>query len=640
MFGTQSFTHRLAADRSGNILPIAAASIFVMMALIGGGVDMSRAYQVQTRLQSACDAAVLAGRRAVTNAGFNDAARTQAQRYFNINFDQSQQGTQSTSIAFSSDSAGNAVTATASTTLPMLMMQLFGTSDMALQATCSSTMGVGNSDVTMVLDVTGSMDSTLGSGTRLTALRTAMVNFYDTVATATQGSNARIRYAIVPYSTTVNVGRLLMDIDENYIVDNWTIQSRAPVFNTITEQIRVGWSTPVITSNTNYSSVTNSSNTQLNDNRYGTRSACEADLPADTPWSNDGPSTTSTGTTTNGAGQQVVTTTTTQPQKMTSYICQSVSRRFRPFSFDSYRNFYSYQYATSDPILETRTRQEFSNWSYRPVTYDVSQLKRFQAVSTPTGSNGANVSSTWDGCIEERATVPSSTFSFSNVGGVSPSDALDLNIDLIPDAGDDATRWAPLWRQVAYWRSTRANSTSGSLATSYCVPAARALGVIDRTAFVNYANSLTAQGNTYLDIGMLWGARLSSPDGIFGPTVTAPPSNGGEVNRHIIFMTDGQQDGSNSTYQSYGIEFLDRRVTSDGSNGQDDARRSLRFRTICDAVKAKGIRLWVIGFGSSLNSDLSYCASPSSSFTASDAAQLNAAFQEIAKQVGELRVQQ
>ena len=48
----------------------------------------------------------------------------------------------------------------------------------------------------------------------------------------------------------------------------------------------------------------------------------------------------------------------------------------------------------------------------------------------------------------------------------------------------------------------------------------------------------------------------------------------------------------------------------------------------------------MIGFANTLNSDLSYCGSPGSSFTASNATQLNAAFQEIAKQVGELRVMQ
>ena len=52
----------LRHDRQGNVLPMAAAGVLVMAALIGGAVDMSRAYQTQSRLQSACDAGVLAGR--------------------------------------------------------------------------------------------------------------------------------------------------------------------------------------------------------------------------------------------------------------------------------------------------------------------------------------------------------------------------------------------------------------------------------------------------------------------------------------------------------------------------------------------------------------------------------------------------
>lgn len=629
----------LVGDEQGNILPIAAAGILVMAALIGSAVDMSRAYQIQTRLQSACDAGVLAGRRAITNQGFTAAAEAQALRYFNVNFDENAQGSSNTTISFTGDNAGNTVTGQASTTMPMLVMQLFGKTDMTITATCTSTMGVGNSDVTMVLDVTGSMGTALGGGTRLSALKTAMINFYDTVETATAGSNARIRYAIVPFSTTVNVGRLLTALDEDYIVDEWTIQSRVPVFNTITEQVRVGWNTPVITSNTNFSSVTNSSTVQLSSTNYSSQSACLAALPANTPWANNGPATTNTGTTTNGAGQQVVTTTTAQPQKMTTYLCQRSGSRWRQFYYESYRTFYSYQYATSDPIMETRTRTEFSNWSYRPVRYDVSQLKLFNPVSTPTGANGTGQTSIWDGCIEERATIPSSTFSYNSLTGMTPADALDMDIDRVPDA-DDATKWAPLWRQVAYLRSSPAVSTSGSLASSVCVPQARALAEMDRASWVAYTNALTAQGNTYLSIGLLWGARLASPDGIYADVVREEPANGANVNRHIIFMTDGQQEGNAAIYQAYGIERLDQRVTGSAGTSTENARHSARFRAICDAVKAKGIRLWVIGFSTGLTADLAYCASPSSAFTADSAAQLNAAFQEIAKQVGELRVLQ
>lgn len=630
----------LLRDERGNILPMAASGVLVMAALIGGAVDMSRAYQTQNRLQSACDAGVLAGRRAVTNNGFDQTALEQAERYFHMNFDENIEGTSQTALDISADVSGNAITATASTQMPMLLMQIFGRESMDLAVNCSSTMGVGNSDVTMVLDVTGSMGTSLSTGgTRLSALKTAVKNFYTTVDMATQGSNARIRYAFVPFSTTVNVGELLLDKDPDYLVDTWTIQSRQAIDRTITETVRVGWEDPVQTSSTTYSTTTNSSRTQYSSTNYSSLSSCNAARPADTSWVNDGTATTSTDTTINGAGQQVVTTTVTQPERQRRYECVWNGSRYRINYRDYYRDKLTSNYGTSDPITETRTRTEFDRFEYRPVVYDVSLFKRFEDVTTRTGDGGTNEVSRWDGCIEERQTVAQSTFSFNALTGMSPSAAFDLDIDSAPTS-DPATKWAPMWRDVAYRRSSLSPSTSGSLASSSCVPQAQLLREMEQSEFNAYADSLTAQGNTYLSIGMLWGARLTSPDGIFGDLVKEDPANGGAVQRHIIFMTDGAQESSSSIYHAYGIESLDRRVSSDGSTSQTDSRHLSRFRAICDAVKAKGIRIWAIAFTTGLTSDLRYCASANSAFTASSASQLNSAFQEIAKQVGELRVLQ
>lgn len=637
MGGKVSESSGLLYDAGGNILPMAAAAMLVMAALVGGGVDMSRAYKVQNRLQNACDSGVLAGRRGVTTNGFDAAAKAQAERFFNINFDQAQQGTHSTVFLVAGDTQGNSIGGHASTQMDMLIMQLFGFGTMNIGVNCASTMGVGNSDVTMVLDVTGSMGSSLGTGTRLSALKTAMKNFYNTVATASQGTNARVRYSFVPFSTTVNVGHILNDIDPAYLVDNWTIQSREAVFKTVTQTVFDSWGTPVLSSSSSYSSVYDSSTTRFDSTQYRSLSSCTNALPANSDWADYGSSSTSTSTTTNGSGQQVVTTRTDQPQRMTSYVCQKSGSRYYVYYYTSSRTLYTYNYATSDPIYKTITSQVFDHFDYKPVQYDVSHYKKFETVSTNTGSNGTAVSSTWEGCIEERQTTAASSISYSALTGMTPSDAFDLDIDSAP-TGDDATKWAPLWPEVAYYRSSLAVRTSGSQATSYCVPQAQLLQTMDQSSFYAYANSLTAQGNTYLDIGLLWGARLSSPDGIVADLVNEAPANGGNVNRHIIFMTDGYQQASNTTYQSYGIEYLDRRVTSDGSTSQEDARHSLRFRAVCDAIKAKGVRVWVIGFTSGLTADLAYCASPNSSYTANSATELNNAFQEIAKQVGELRV--
>ncbi len=628
---------RLLSDTGGNVLPMAGMTVVVMAAIVGGAVDMSRAYRVQNRLQNACDSGVLAGRRAVTTNGFDSNAEAQARRYFNVNFDSSQQGTNQTTFLLASDSAGNSIGGKASTQMPLLMMQIFGKMDMTLTANCQSTMGVGNSDITLVLDVTGSMGTSLGSGTRLSALKSSMKNFYTTVSTATQGTNARVRYSIVPFSTTVNVGEILYDLNPNYLVDRWTIQSRAPVYRTETVQEFRGWEDPVVTSSSQYSSTWDSGTTQHSSTNYNSLSSCNSAKPANTAWSNNGSPTTSTYTTTNGSGQQVETTEIRQNQRMTNYLCRRSGSRYRIFRYYTYRDFITYNYETSDPIYETITREVFDRWEYRPVEYDVSQFKAFQTATAPVGSNGAAVSSTWAGCIEERQTVNASTISFSALTGFTPSDALDLDIDLIPD-GSDATKWAPLWPQVAFRRNSVSTSSSGSAATWYCVPKSTVMQEMEKSVFDAKADSLTAQGNTYLDIGMIWGARLSNPDGILSDRLQDAPANGGNVSRHLIFMTDGFQEASATNYTAYGIEFLDRRITNNGTTNESDPRHSLRFRAVCDAIKAKGVRVWVIGFTSGLTSDLAYCASPNSSYTANDATQLNAAFQEIAKQVGELRV--
>ena len=627
----------LIRDEGGNILPMAAAGVLVMAALVGGGVDMSRAYKVQNRLQNACDAGVLAGRRAVTTAGFDSAASAQANTYFNVNFNEAEQGTHSTTFLASGDDEGNAIGGHASTQMPLLIMQMFGNHTMTISANCASTMGVGNSDITMVLDVTGSMGTALGTGTRISALKTAMKNFYTTLSTATQGTNARVRYSFVPFSTTVNVGRLLYDLDPDYLADESTIQSRVPVYRTVTNTVQSGWNPPVNTTGSSESQVTLSATARYDNNRYRSLSSCNSAKPADTDWQDDGPPSTSSSTQINGSGQQVVTTTTSQDKIKTSYTCSGSGTNYRLNYYESYKTAYSHSYSTSDPVYTTTTSQVFDRFDYKPVVYDTSVFKTFASVSTPTGSNGSAQSSSWDGCIQERQTVAASSISYSSLLGLTPSGAMDLDIDMEPGS-DNATKWAPLWRQVAYLRRTVAPATSGSLATSYCVPAAQAFTEMTRTEFDSYANALTAQGNTYLDIGMIWGGRLSSPDGIFASTVNEDPANGGNVARHIIYMTDGTQEANASTYMAYGIESLDRRITSNGTTTQADARHSLRFRAACDQIKAKGIRIWAIGFTSGLTADLAYCASPNSSYTANTAAQLNSAFQEIAKQVGELRV--
>ena len=85
---------RLRRDARGNTLAIVGAALVPLAGMIGSGVDMSRAYMAKTRLQSACDAAALAGRRVMQNDTMNSTVQNEALRFFNFNF---RQGLYSTS---------------------------------------------------------------------------------------------------------------------------------------------------------------------------------------------------------------------------------------------------------------------------------------------------------------------------------------------------------------------------------------------------------------------------------------------------------------------------------------------------------------------------------------------------------------
>lgn len=639
---------RLFKDRSGNVFPLAAVGLIVLAGMVGGGVDISRAYMAQNRLQSACDAGVLAGRKAVGSDGYDDDAEEQADTFFDTNFDASEQGVTGLVFETDSDDDGNTIEGTASATMDTAVMKLFGFESMPISVECSASMSIGNSDVMMVLDTTGSMDwavSTSDSTKRIVALRAAMKSFFDTLDTAASGGNGRIRYGFVPYSSAVNVGQLLYDEDPSYLADTWTYQSREPVYRTVTHQTLSGYEPPYYTSDTGYSNIENGSWFYNGSTNYRNKSTCEDNLPSATAWANHGSSSTGTTTYIDSQQRRVTRTTVTQGQRRTDYDCYKNSGRWYVIYRNQDRDYYQHSYAIEDPIFTTTTTTEFDHWTYKAVTYDTGSFKTFAAVNTPTGTDGANASSTWAGCIEERSTVSDPTFSFSNLTGISPAAAFDLDIDAAPDSA--ATKWGPMWSQISYYRTTSnsnylssaSTSDYGRKASSACPVGAQLFAEMTEEEFDAYADSLTPTGATYLDIGMIWGARLSSPDGIFAENVNDSPANGGSVARHIIFMTDGEMDTSYTTHTSYGIEYHDRRVTDDGYSSQDE-RHTSRFLAVCQAAKAKGIRIWVIAFGAALTSDLETCASPDSSFTAANSASLNEAFQSIGKVVGELRVTQ
>ncbi len=245
-------------------------------------------------------------------------------------------------------------------------------------------------------------------------------------------------------------------------------------------------------------------------------------------------------------------------------------------------------------------------------------------VSSQIASNSTSV---WGGCIEERQTVSSIT---TSTDYTIPSGALDLNIDLIPN--NAASRWPPLLPALV------SNNNTKSTVADTCPAEARLLEAwSSRAKLSTYLNTLQPVGNTYHDLGMIWGARMISPDGVF-PNPTE--YGGAPVNRHIIFMTDGVMQPSLTVYSSYGLETRQRRVTGTATSTQT-ARHNQRFLMACNAARGLNITIWTVGFATGNLPTLQSCSGSSDrSFNADNSDELSDKFKEIGRSIGKLRIAQ
>src|SRR4051812_31942921 len=158
--GSTGLLSRFARDRRGNTLAIVGAAMIPLTAMIGSGVDMSRAYMAKHRLQSACDAAALAGRRVMQNDTLTPSVTNEAIKFFNFNFKQRLYQTDAFTPVVTKPSSGT-VRVAAATKIPTAIMSIFGWKKLNLSVTCDASQNYVNTDVLLVLDVTGSMDNNI-----------------------------------------------------------------------------------------------------------------------------------------------------------------------------------------------------------------------------------------------------------------------------------------------------------------------------------------------------------------------------------------------------------------------------------------------------------------------------------------------
>ncbi|MEW4466775.1 TadE/TadG family type IV pilus assembly protein [Parasphingorhabdus sp. JC815] len=643
----KSFLQWLLSDTAGNTMALGAAALLPIAGMIGGGVDIGRAYMAKARLQQACDAGALAGRRAMSGEVMSASDKAEALKYFNFNFQEGVFGTNpfkpvggEENPRFVDGPDDRTVKGFAQTTIDTSIMRIFGYTQMTLKVDCTSRLDIGNVDVMMVLDVTGSMRRKPdGSSTsdeslkRITGLKKAVKEFYDILGPGGGTSGSQIRYGFMPYNAMINVGETLYDKDPSWLVggtgiaeeDEWNYQTR-----------RAHWkiysNNPVVT----FEKI-NVAGADGSDRR-----ACERKF-----------------------GQNLRTPDVWRPSDSGYPSGNNITHNgdYYEFSYYKYRRNSSsdkecirkVEKYDSPPIKTTvwQPGAEFDFWEYDEFPHDVStyvaSIKSANPKALrPTLYNNPNNAShgpkdRWDGCIEERDT-------YSNIEPTTnaiPANAYDLDIDLIPSS--KATRWRPYWRGVEYRRNGSNASSSPCpkpgrrLATylTYDSSGTDTAGNITTGNLQDYINSLTPNGNTNHTIGMIWGARFLSDSGLFAAENSKSP-NGFNISRHLVFMTDGDLNVFPDRYNVYGYNDLDGRIgpTSIGRS-EYEKRQAQRFQLMCNAAKSQGITIWTIQFtnSSTIGSNLLNCASsPKHAAAATSNEALKNAFGNIAKTIGGLRL--
>ena len=140
-----------------------------------------------------------------------------------------------------------------------------------------------------------------------------------------------------------------------------------------------------------------------------------------------------------------------------------------------------------------------------------------------------------------------------------PGDALDLDLKTAP-TGSEETQWGPLLPGAVFGRKNASgvyttdtirtfNASTFSRASACPAAATKMMKWPYANEFSSYVDGLVARGNTYHDIGLIWGARLMWPTGIFRAENEFTPQ-GGEIQRNLIFMTDGDACTDIDNYQA------------------------------------------------------------------------------------------
>jgi Flp pilus assembly protein TadG len=222
---------------------------------------------------------------------------------------------------------------------------------------------------------------------------------------------------------------------------------------------------------------------------------------------------------------------------------------------------------------------------------------------------------------------------------------------------DKATSTTSAWdaanmaqKRLCKYRANPSKNISNNRGPNYNCDAKPLMRMSNKASDLDTAiDAMAAAGNTDLLEGLTWGWRTISPNAPFGD---GRPYSTANNNKVIVLLTDGMNNwgsASNhnySIYSPFGYYWNDRLGT--GATDASAARAQLDSKTLaaCTAAKTQGITIYTVGFSvagdpidaGGLNVLKTCASSPKMAYVASDSAEIVQVFDEIAHNIGGLRL--
>ena len=202
--------NKLSSCERGAVAPLVGVCAILLVGAVAVAVDIGRGQVAQSKLQAALDSAGLAAGAMVGQNLDEEHLKPEAQKYLDANFVGSTIGATIQTFDLDLSEDQSIVTLNATASLPTTFMKIFGRNTMQVAAQTEITRETTGLEVSVVVDITGSMNEEVGGSPvdhthKINALRTAGKDLINILF----GSHATVDdlwVGVVPFSQTVNIG--------------------------------------------------------------------------------------------------------------------------------------------------------------------------------------------------------------------------------------------------------------------------------------------------------------------------------------------------------------------------------------------------------------------------------------------------